>query len=91
MMIFILSLCRALIAGESLADPAVWKNRQLRGNALMTIAAAASPLLLIFGVMPGDVLVIVTAIGIVISGLVNLYLTVATTDKIGFGRARGES
>jgi len=37
MMIFILSLCRALRAGESLADPAIWKQRQLRLNALLPI------------------------------------------------------
>ena len=87
---FILSLCRALLAGESLADPAVWKNRQQRVNALMTIAAVASPLFPLLGLTTDDVLTMVTAVGI-IGGLINGYLTVATTDKIGFGRKRGES
>jgi hypothetical protein len=91
MMTFILSLCRALIAGESLADPATWKNRQQRVNALMTIVMVAAPLFPMLGLTADDVLTIVEAIGIV-GGLVNGYLTVATTDKIGFrfGGCRGE-
>jgi hypothetical protein len=89
MLAFILSLCRALMAGESLADPAVWKNRQQRVNALMMIASVASPLYPRMGLTTDDVLTIVTAIGI-IGGVINGYLTVATTDKIGFGGSRGE-
>lgn len=89
MMTFILSLCRALMAGESLANPATWKNRQHRVNALMTIAAVASPLFPKLGLSSDDVLTIVTAVGI-IGGVVNGYLTVATTDKIGFGSADKE-
>jgi hypothetical protein len=78
------------MAGESLADPATWKNRQQRVNALMMIAMVAAPLFPKFGLTTDDVLTIVTAVGI-IGGLVNGYLTVATTDKIGFGGSRGES
>jgi hypothetical protein len=83
MVAFIVSLCRALLAGESLADPAVWKNRQQRTNALMLIAMVASPLFPLLGLTTDDVLAIVTVIGI-IGGFINGYLTVATTDKIGF-------
>jgi hypothetical protein len=90
MLAFIISLCRALLAGESLADPAVWKNRQQRVNALMVIASVASPLFPRLGLTSDDVLTIVTAIGI-IGGVINSYLTVATTDKIGFGGSRGGS
>lgn len=91
MKILILSLCRALMAGESLTDPAVWKNRQLRGNALMTIAAVASPLFPMLGLMPDDVLTILQGGAIFISGLLNAYLTIATTTKIGLGCSKGES
>ena len=83
MMAFILTLCRALLAGESLADPAAWKNRQQVINALMTISAVASPLLPMLGLTADDVLVLVTCIAI-IGGFINGYLTVATTGKIGF-------
>jgi hypothetical protein len=89
-MTFILSLCRALIAGESLANPATWKNRQQRVNALMTITLLAAPLFPLLGLAKDDVLTLVEAVGI-IGGAVNGYLTVATTDKIGFGCSRGES
>lgn len=83
MMAFILMLCRALLAGESLADPATWKNRQQVINALMTISALISPFLPMLGLTTDDVLVLVTAAAI-IGGLINSYLTVATTEKIGF-------
>jgi hypothetical protein len=89
-MTFILSLCRALMAGESLADPATWKNRQQRVNALMTIVLIAEPLFPMLGLSTDDVLTIVTAVGIV-GGAVNGYLTIATTDKIGIGCSRGQS
>lgn len=87
---FIVALCRALIAGESLADPAIWKNRQMVINALMTIAGVLSPVLTLLGFSADDVLVLVTAAAI-IGGVINGYLTVATTDKIGFRCSRGES
>jgi len=54
------------------------------------IAAVASPLYPRLGLTTDDVLTIVTAVGI-IGGVINSYLTVATTDKIGFGGSRGES
>lgn len=84
MMTFMVALCRALMAGESLADPALWKNRQQVINALLTIAGLLSPLFAQWGLSADDVLTVVTAVAIV-GGVVNGYLTVATTDKIGFG------
>ncbi len=87
MMAFILALCRALMAGESLADPATWKNRQQVINALLTITGVASPLFPLLGLSVDDVLAMVTAVAIV-GGMVNGYLTVATTDKIGFRCSR---
>lgn len=87
MMAFIVLLCRALIAGESLANPAMWKNRQQVINALMLIAGVFSPLFPLLGLGTDEVLMIVTAVAIV-GGMVNGYLTVATTDKIGFRCSR---
>ncbi len=90
MMAFMVTLCRALMAGESLANPAIWKNRQQAVNALMLIAGVLSPLFPALGLSDDDVRVVVTGMAIV-GGVINGYLTVATTDKIGFGCSRGES
>ena len=71
-----------LQAGKSLENPEVWKNRQL----LMT------PILVILGAIPyffpniplvaGDQNIIALSLAI-LGTLVNGYLTVGTTDKIG--------
>lgn len=78
----ILLICRALRAGESLADPATWKTRQLRLNAFLPIIyllAKFSPV----DLTADDLAVIGDTLSL-IGGLGNLYLTVATTDKVGF-------
>lgn len=78
-----LLLCRALRAGESLADPATWKNHQLRLNAILAILY----LLIKFSpidLAADDVNAIADSIAL-IGGTVNSYLTVATSDKVGFG------
>jgi len=90
MMIFILSLCRALRAGESLADPAIWKQRQLRLNALLPIIYLLAHYLPI-DLSADDVDAVATGIGMIGGALVNGYLIVATTDKIGFGGSRDKS
>lgn len=85
-----LLLFRALRAGESLANPAIWKQRQLRINALLPIVA----LLVNFSpveIVPDDVDAIVTGAAWALGALVNGYLTLATTVKIGFGRTREAS
>jgi hypothetical protein len=76
-----LLLCRALRAGESLADPATWKNRQLRYTAILAIVY----LLVTFLPVPlaiDDIQAIAGSISL-IGGLLNGYLTVATTEKVG--------
>jgi hypothetical protein len=85
-----LLLCRALRAGESLADPATWKQRQLRLNALLAILWLLAKLLPV-ELAPDDIDALANGIGMIGGTLVNGYLTVATTVKIGFGRLRGES
>jgi len=76
-------LFRALRAGESLADPATWKNRQLISTAILAILYFLVKVLPV-DISPDDLNII--ADGIALLGcLANGYLTVATTDKIGFG------
>lgn len=85
-----LLLCRALQAGESLTKAATWKQRQLRLNALLAVLWLLAKVLPV-ELAPDDIEAIADGIGIIGGTLVNGYLTVATTAKIGFGGARGES
>jgi hypothetical protein len=81
----LLLLFRALRAGESLANAATWKQRQLRLNALGSVVAILVPFLP-FDLVPDDADAIVTGLSIIGGALVNGYLTLATTTKIGFFR-----
>lgn len=85
-----LLLCRALRAGESLTNAATWKQRQLRLNALLPIVSLLT-LVLPVDLMPDDVDAIAIGVGIIGLALINGYLTLATTVKIGFGGTRSES
>lgn len=71
----------ALKAGEQLADSATWKNRQMATNAILTVMA------LITAFYPGaashDDLEAVAGGIAAVAGIINAYLTTATTDKIG--------
>lgn len=73
----------ALRAGETLADPALWKNRQAAINAVTVAITAGVALANLFGLhIPvnaewiGDI-----AYGCV--GIVTIYLTYATSSKVG--------
>jgi len=74
-------LCRALRAGESLADPATWKNRQLRLTAILTILYFLVKFIPV-DLSPDDLNAIADSIAL-LGGLVNSYLTVATSEKVG--------
>jgi hypothetical protein len=73
--------CRALRAGESLADPATWKTRQLRLNAILAILYLLAKFLP-FELTPDDFEAIASTLAL-LGGLINSYLTVATTEKVG--------
>jgi hypothetical protein len=87
MIALILSLFRALRAGESLTQAATWKQRQLRLNALGGFVASVVVFLPV-DLVPDDVDAIVNGLSIVGGALVNGYLTLATTTKVGFFRNR---
>ena len=72
----------ALKAGESLVNSATWKNRQVSTNALL-IVVGAIPQLFDVDLSPDDVSLISYGIA-AIGGLFNSYLTVATSEKVGF-------
>lgn len=69
--------------GASLSDPASWKHRQNTINALVGLLGAG---LLLFPteVSHADLELVAGGIAVVL-GLLNGYLTTATTDKIGVG------
>lgn len=77
----------ALRAGEELKDPANWKTKQNQINVLTAAIVAAVGLAKAFGI---EVPLTETEINgtaytfVVLIGLVNFYLTTATTKKIGF-------
>lgn len=86
----LLLLFRALRAGEALAKSATWKQRQLRLNALVSVVSLLA-LLSPVDLVPDDIDAIATGIGIVGGAVVNGYLTLATTTKIGLFGSRGDS
>lgn len=73
---------KALQSGESLVNSATWKNRQVSTNALL-IVVGAIPQLFDVDLSPSDVSLISYGIA-AIGGLFNSYLTVATSEKVGF-------
>lgn len=79
-----LNLFEALKAGRALADAATWKNRQLLGTALATIAAFLVQLLPPqYNIFSASQIADVVNIIVLVAMLWNSVLTVATTEKIG--------
>ncbi len=73
---------RAINAGESLANPATWKNRQLAANALLVVLGAIAAFVPNLGVSHEDLQAIAAGIAAT-GGLLNAYLTAATSTKVG--------
>ena len=71
----------ALRYGSSLTDPAIWKQRQNLMNALIGLLGAVVVFLPV-EVSSEDLTAIAGGIA-VLGGLLNAYLTTATTDKLG--------
>ena len=72
---------KALRAGESLKDPAAWKNKQLLFTAILTILSVATRFLEID--VPDQTLNSISAGFADFAIVLNLYLTPATSEKIG--------
>ena len=69
--------------GHALADPALWKKRQVTATLLIPLLAALAHVLSAFGVESfSDAQINALAAGLVV--VINFVLTFATTDKIGF-------
>lgn len=87
MIIKIKAALNALKAGEALADSANWKTTQNKINVLSAFLISIVGLAKAFGI---EVPLVDTDINnmayafVTLIGLVNFYLTTATTTKIGF-------
>lgn len=69
--------------GEAVADPALWKSRQVEASALVGVILAAVEVCRAFGLdLPVDEASAAAVAGGVLA-VVNIVLTVVTTDKIG--------
>lgn len=69
--------------GQSVADPKLWKQRQITATALGAVLLAVVAVLKAFGVdIPLDTETAV-AIGGGVIAVVNVVLTLVTTDKVG--------
>ena len=78
----------ALRHGTNLTDPKVWKVRQNLINALIGLIGAIAVFLPeTIGMSDEDILSIAGGIA-TIAGLFNVYITTATTDKIGVSDKR---
>jgi len=76
----------ALKSGETLTDPASWKNKQNLINSLVAVIGVLVWLLSKFGLsldISGDDLAAIAGGVAVVMGAFNNYLTTATTKKIG--------
>jgi hypothetical protein len=77
------SAMQLMKAGKVVADPAKWKNRQITSSMLVTAIWALVNASAAFGVeVPLDAET-VDGLAVGILAVVNLVLTVTTTDKIG--------
>ena len=71
----------AIKAGESLKDPATWKNRQMLMNVLLVIIGTI-PQFIDVELSEADINSISYGLA-ALAGVVNTYLTAATSDKVG--------
>jgi len=79
----ILAIIDLFRKGSVVSDPAKWKNRQITATVLAGVIVAIVNVIAAFGVsIPMDIET-ANAIAAGIIGIVNVVLTVTTTDKIG--------
>jgi len=82
----LISMFKALQAGQELSDPKAWKDRQTTLNLCMVVlTGAVAGLRIIWPNFPiaDDQLIDYATIAATILALVNGYLTTATSKKVG--------
>lgn len=82
----LLAFYRVFQAGQSVADPVLWKSRQITGSAIAMLLASLVALAKVFGYeipISDEALLQIGGAIIAVLGLFNSGITVASTDKIG--------
>lgn len=69
--------------GQSVSDPKLWKERQINATVLGGVILALINLLATFGVVLPVTPDEANAVGAGIIAVVNVILTITTTDKVG--------
>lgn len=90
----ITEMFRALHAGHELRNKEGWKNAQVTANHIAVILAAVASALAMAGInlnIHQDSLVLIAGGIAGVLGIVNSYLTVATTKSIGMPPEAGDS
>ena len=79
----LLTLLDLFRKGNAVADPALWKSRQIKATLLLPVFGALVAVLRAFGleVPLDDTQITQLVTGLVV--LINCLLTVSTTDKVG--------
>jgi hypothetical protein len=72
-----------LKAGKRVQDPAKWKARQIESSAIVAVLWAAVNTATAFGIEVPVNAEIIDGAAVALLSVINLYLTVATTNKIG--------
>ena len=70
-------------AGKRVQDPAKWKARQIESTAIVAVIWAAINTASAFGVEIPVNAEIVDAVAVALLGVVNVVMTITTTNKIG--------
>jgi hypothetical protein len=82
----IMDLIKALQAGKELSDPAKWKNRQNLTNTVGVMVVAIAGLIkwkFPDFTLPAGLEDYIIEVTVGVLGAVNLYLTTATSKKVG--------
>lgn len=75
----------AVQAGKELSNPEIWKNRQTTMNMLVVLLSGSAYLASLLGgvTVPQDVVTGAAEAIAIVLGLINAYLTTATSKKVG--------
>lgn len=76
--------------GQSVLDPALWKNRQIKVTVLSGVILAVVNVIAAFGMsIPVDIEMANTIAAGIIT-VVNIILTMTTSEKVGFAEKKDE-
>jgi hypothetical protein len=84
-----MKIFEVLEAGKELANPAGWKNKQVTANLVLLVLGGLLVVLRLFGIdlsIDDDTLKEIALIIAAVLGLINPYLILATSKKVGLSK-----